>query len=463
MRTMIHRHLHGHGHGHSHLRVRESVPRSDKGVQVEELGLNTHDVLPSGDDLVQIASRANNLDEKPSTDNSATTIAVSVVIPLVVAIAVIAYFARKGILRRRQEEAASKFKSMDFGLQETGLPKAGKRKSAFFGKEKDGGHKTQLSMDMNLSSPYLLPPNLHNSRESFNSLAKTLHASDDPYRPVTDYTGSDVGSLRSFARGPATRTSSIYTSKTRPSGDMPRQQREAPTSPLQSPLPVAQSLSHSPVQQEEIPSIPAKNEFRFVDDGPGITQVPAIQEPAAVAISATRKAVAPNSPVSPEIKQSPVPMVAEIVNERDSLPRVESNGQMHPTGLGIIDRHMSQASATSQGSDVKGAPTAIRPPRKESMPVINAPRLNEEYQGYADELHFDDNQFGSHRDEDELHMSINHEQVHPHSAGLGVPEQDNRRLSVGLRPLPPDDFLESEDPEFRANRIRSFYKELHGR
>ena len=43
--------------------------------------------------------------------------------------------------------------------------------------------------------------------------------------------------------------------------------------------------------------------------------------------------------------------------------------------------------------------------------------------------------------------------------GLGVPPQEAKRLSVGFRPLPPDEVTESEDPEYRANRIRSFYKE----
>jgi hypothetical protein len=32
-------------------------------------------------------------------------------------------------------------------------------------------------------------------------------------------------------------------------------------------------------------------------------------------------------------------------------------------------------------------------------------------------------------------------------------------LSVGFRPLPPDEVTETDDPETRANRIRSFYKE----
>lgn len=45
-------------------------------------------------------------------------------------------------------------------------------------------------------------------------------------------------------------------------------------------------------------------------------------------------------------------------------------------------------------------------------------------------------------------------------AGLGAPGFDPRRLSMTFRPLPPDAVLgDSEDPEIRANRIRSFYKE----
>lgn len=349
---------------------------------------------------------------------------------------------------------------MDFGLHEASQPKGAKRKSAFFGREKESTHKAQLSMDMNLSSPYLLPPNLHNSRESFNSLTKTLHQADDPYRPVADFANSDVGSLRSVKRGPGGRASSIYTTRTSPSADVARsQQGDGPLSPLASPLPVAQPMTLPQSHKEEVPSLPAKNEFRFVDDGPGIPQVPEIQEPAAVATAASHKP-APHGPGSSvELKQAPQPMVAEIVNERDSLPRGGTDSQIIPDGLGIMNRHMSQASSGSHNSETRAAPTVVRPPRKESMPVIKAPSAVDEYQSYADGLHFDDDKFNSQRDEDELHMSVNDEQVHPRSAGLGVPDQDKRRLSVGLRPLPPDDFLDSEDPEFRANRIRSFYKE----
>lgn len=442
--TMIHRHLHGHGHHHLHSRL--SLLEEENAGQLQGLDLDVPGLLEPGDNVAQIVSRDNNLNEKPASgDPNTTTIAISVVIPLVAAIIGLAYFARKGVLRRRREEQANKFKSMDFGLQDTSQPKGGKRRSGMFGKEKDGHHKTQLSMDMNLSSPYLLPPNMHNSRESFNSLAKTLQ-NDDPYRPVTDYTNSEVGSMRSFKRGPTGRSSSIYTTKTRPSGE-----RELPMSPLQSPLPVAQPLTLSQNDQAGVPPVPAGTGFRFVDDGPGIAQVPEIQEPAAVATPATRKPAPFNPRLSPpEIKEAPQAMVAEIVNERDSLPPSGTNSQIIPDGLGIPNRHMSQASATTQNSEPQVVPTVVRPPRKESMPVINTTNATDERQSYANR---------SQQDGDELHMSVKDEHMPPHSAGLGVPGQDNRRLSVGLRPLPPDDFLESEDPEFRANRIRSFYKE----
>jgi hypothetical protein len=45
------------------------------------------------------------------------------------------------------------------------------------------------------------------------------------------------------------------------------------------------------------------------------------------------------------------------------------------------------------------------------------------------------------------------------NAGLGAPGFDPKRLSMGFRPLPPDTVNETDDPEIRANRIRSFYKE----
>ncbi|KAI1438653.1 hypothetical protein GGR50DRAFT_639043 [Xylaria sp. CBS 124048] len=439
---MIPRHAHGHTHGHHRLHARRSFIASENSVPFEGLDLDTSQLLEP-EHIMHIAARATDGGDKSAgADSNTTTITLSVVIPLVAAILGLAYFARKGMLRRRQEESSNKFKSMDFGLHDTAhLPKGNNKKSSFFGKDKDYAHKPQLSMDMNLSSPYLLPPNMHNSRESFNSLAKTLQ-SDDPYRPVADL--ADGGSMK---RGLNDRASSVYTSKTRPSAEGPRPQ--IPASPLQSPLPTAQPFPFHKGQEDDATLVP-KSEFRFIDDGPSVAQVPGIQEPPVAATSASHKPAPYNSRTSSLEPKGHQPMVAEIVDQSDSLAHPE------PNALGIMNRQPSQASSTSRSSVSTAPPAVNQPPHKESMPAL--PTIVAEYQSYADELEFDHNRFSALPD-DELHMSVGNEAPQPRGAALGVPGKENRRLSVGLRPLPPDEFLNSEDPEFRANRIRSFYKE----
>ena len=49
----------------------------------------------------------------------------------------------------------------------------------------------------------------------------------------------------------------------------------------------------------------------------------------------------------------------------------------------------------------------------------------------------------------------------PEDCEVGEVDHDSRRLSVFMRPLPPDD--PNDTPEVRANRIRSFYKEYFDR
>ncbi|KAI1269485.1 hypothetical protein F5Y18DRAFT_100131 [Xylariaceae sp. FL1019] len=453
------RHFHSHGLGHQHLHT-GILPR-----ELEETNTPEPPVLvvPEAIDLRsiggQLVPRANNLDEKPSGTSNALTIALSIVIPLVVAAVGVFYVARRGMLRRRQEDAAAtnKYRSMDFGLDEPTAQAGGKRKSGFFGKEKNPNHKTQLSMDMNLSTPYLLPPTVNGSRESMTSLTKNLHMYEDPYRHVSTLAGSEVGSIRSFQRGPAgSRTSSIHTGKPPHLNIDPTrrsQQRDIPPSGLVSPPPAVQRLG------DDEPIVPLKNEFRFVDSGPRVDQVPGVREPPAVANSATRNSPSQDSGTALELsKTGPQPQVAEIVNERDSVYSPESEEHKTPDGLGIMASHVSHASSKSGVFGRNTLTAAERPPRKESMPVIQA-NVMEDYGTYADHFQVDEPTTTTRQHDDELHMPLRNQPEPPHSAGLGVPGTDNRRLSVGLRPLPPDDFLESEDPEFRANRIRSFYKE----
>ena len=328
---------------------------------------------------------------------------------------------RRNMKRVAQEDMDSKYKSLDFGMGD-GIPGGKKRRSAFFGKEKDPSqsHKMQLSMDMNLSSPYLLPPELQQSRESMNSLAKSIHKTEDPYHKIKAYPSSDVASMRSFQkgseRGSGFTVSSSDRSSTRARPFPPPRQNSSPTSPLPQPPPSAQT----PLRQEfdesvHAPVTPARSELRMNDgraDVPSIAkpeQVPTIQEPPAAASRMSHKAV--TDTVRP-------------------LSQESANGA-------LIGRDL-----TAPQPGPQGAPA--RPPRNDSMPVIDAGI--QDYQNYSEQLQINEpGQAGGQRSNE--------------PSGLGVPQQDNRRLSVGFRPLPPDDFLDSEDPEFRANRIRSFYKE----
>ncbi|KAI2471803.1 hypothetical protein F4781DRAFT_385922 [Annulohypoxylon bovei var. microspora] len=439
---MTGRHLHqarGHGHGHHHFHSRALHAETEQPVQLETREAMAEGGSPWADTISRIVPRENNLDEKPVGSTTTLPIILGVCIPLGLAIIVLVYLHHRTTVRQRKEDETDKYKSMDFGFDGNMAGKKNKRQS-YFGKEKDPSHKVQLSMDMNLSSPYLLPPTLHNSRESMNSLAKSLH-NDDPYRPVTSYGGSDVGSLRSFNKG-LDRDSTVSSGKTRSSGDrdpfrngpplktggMTPRQGSFPPSPLQPLPPVAQPPSRHN-SGEGLPTLPAKNEFRFQDDNATLPGVPEIQEPPVAASQGPHNA----RPLSDESMNANNPNVAGSASHVDSR------------GLGIMDTRASQNSAGASG---------MRPPRKESLPAGSD--FAQDYQDYAGHFQVDgpDHEIAS---QEVFHMP--QEPEHPHSAGLGVPGQDNRRLSVGFRPLPPDDFLESEDPEFRANRIRSFYKE----
>ncbi|OTB04364.1 hypothetical protein M426DRAFT_320961 [Hypoxylon sp. CI-4A] len=444
-----HHQARGYGHGHQHFHSRVVHLDMEQPSHLEARGVAT-DVASEGvTSIPQIVARENNLDEKPVGSTMTIPIVLGVCIPLGLAIVILVYLHRRNTIKQRKEDEADKYKSMDFGLEGAGVPKGNKRRSAFFGKEKDPSHKVQLSMDMNLSSPYLLPPNLQGSRDSLNSLARSLQ-SEDPYRPVTSYGGSDVGSLRSFQKG-GKRNSSVYTGQTRSSSDresakngatvtttmeLPARQKSVPPSPLSPLPPVAQPLPRRE-SAEDMPALPAKNEFRFVDDSSTIPQVPQIQEPA-VALSANSRPVS-NEPVNARRSD-----IAGPVGHANSMAPPKSDAQ----GLGIVDARASQGSA-DMPRNTDSFSANVRPPRKESLPAGSD--FAQDYEDYTAHFQIDE--------PDHAVAPQANDREYPLSAGLGVPEQSNKRLSVGFRPLPPDDFLESEDPEFRANRIRSFYKE----
>ncbi|AEO61624.1 hypothetical protein MYCTH_2311961 [Thermothelomyces thermophilus ATCC 42464] len=418
---------------------------------------------------------------------STTTIAIvlGIFIPFVVAISVLFYLHRRNVRKQRQEDLHDPHKSLDFGL-EGGGPAKESRKN-LISREKEGGqrfNRQQMSMDMNLSSPYLLPPDAHNSRESLNSLAKSLQQNEDPYKPVAQYAGSDVGSIRSFRRG--NEAPSVYSrsrqnsipmsplqppepSHTRPEQPLPESAGSPAGAPTNGPLPpIGTAVSDSPDGQNDKSAIGT-----------------AIQEP---------PAAVPKSLTVPQPSRSqPSPPDSGVAVEYGDAGRnpfekpvaqeVETPTEPSAVGLGLSSSppQPQRASIRSSTSSYKSR-AASPPPQKEqnapmSAPVIEEPRPVGDYDfDFAEmpEMPQDRrspspspaNHNSSQLDVDEPRgrnmqrtSHLFEQQNTASQGGLGVPQQDNRRLSVGFRPLPPDDIMESEDPEYRANRIRSFYKE----
>lgn len=102
-------------------------------------------------------------------------------------------------------------------------------------------------------------------------------------------------------------------------------------------------------------------------------------------------------------------------------------------------------------------PTTPRPVRKESMP--QGQNQASDQSDYGDGFKITPPSPGR---EEQMRGQRYSMDVPPEQfaqAGLGAPGFDPKRLSMGFRPLPPNAVTESDDPEIRANRIRSFYKE----
>lgn len=410
-------------------------------------------------------------------------------IPVVLAIGVLVYLHRRNVKRQRAEDLNDPHKSLDFGLEQTG---AGTSRKNLISREKDPNaryNRQQMSMDMNLSSPYLLPPEAHNSRESLNSLARTLQQAEDPYRPV--YAASEVASIRSMPRGHDSasmyKRSSSRQDHPGPYHSPPRQ-NSLPKSPLMPPEP---SHMRPDQQAQEIPMpfsspkgpLPAVPhvETRVASPEPHhgehVATGMAIQEPPAAAQKSALKP--PVSPVQPSPADSGVAMgYAEAVNpfEKPVAQEVETPTEPAAVGLGLTTSHAdpARASIRTSTSSYDSRPPSPGPQKGQPAPATGP--VIEESNNYYDFDFAEMPELPRLRSpsppNDKGHLGVEeprgrnmqrtshlYEQQNGGQGGLGVPQQDNRRLSVGFRPLPPDEIMESEDPEYRANRIRSFYKE----
>ncbi len=296
---------------------------------------------------------------------------------------------------------------MDFGLGPASHSKQGKNGPEMSGLEKDirGGHGRGISLET--GSPYILPVGLHGSRESFHSLSRSQIDPHDPYRPVTF--NNDNQSIRSQSRhrndnGSLYTTSSGGTEKHKMNDSLLKNaQRMSTSSPMR-----LDSMTHDSSRSPDggIPLSPLNP--RFVND-----PLPTVPAPVGAPMDFQLEHTTPKPSAVPSIQlPEPVAVNGPFADSSAYPPRIQSH-------QASVHEHANTASRTSNSS--YGGGFQVTPP---------SPGLS-----------------GSHEHQQEQLPGL--------SADVYAPKPN--RVSMSLRPLPMDE--PEENPEQRANRIRSFYKE----
>ncbi|PYI10379.1 hypothetical protein BO78DRAFT_360921 [Aspergillus sclerotiicarbonarius CBS 121057] len=469
---MHHHHQHQALHG-TQLRSR-SMPRRPGIVPRDRLPLLTmaetptlarREPLPSTDSS---SSSSSSSEAKPTSTLTTTTLPVvlGAVIPVVIAIAILLYLHRRNVKKLRNEDANDKHKSLDFGLDLA--PTGAKPMQQAEKLDRNAAHNKGVSLDIG-PSPYLLPPGLHNSRESLSSLSRSIgDGDDDKYRHVGSFLG-DNASLRSHSRGPQDDASSFTGSTKRGAlGDDMNQgllrnaQRMSRSSPPLYTIPSADRNVQSPASSDrerdhgfqlDLPRSPSPVHV------PGMT----ISEPNPMASNESKfsgtHASTENSTQQKRLSHMPFehPQYSNLTHPND-------NSQNEDVGSSPLPQHaitpLHDPLPLHLDSNTASAQTASIPTPRISLPLSDAPS------DYGDARRSTIPSFNVQEvasitgPEDSPEKSrvpaVLPEGPRARNAGLDA-RPDTRRMTLGLRPLPPED--PSDNPEQRANRIRSFYKE----
>ncbi|KAI9644103.1 hypothetical protein NHQ30_007456 [Ciborinia camelliae] len=381
--------------------------------------------------------------EKPISNSTYTIpVILGVVIPVAGAIILFTILQRRYLKKSREEDANDPTKHMDFGMGRISRTAGGESSNTDFGDEKGPGGTRQMSLDMGIKSPYLLPPELQSSRESLHSLSRTIHQSEDPYRPVHEAVGAGVMRPKQGRNGSSIMTGSSV----------------APSS-----MNVASPDGQGLLSNAAAMSRTAPPSAGFTPP-PRSNSIPPASPPQNVASKGLSGNTRPQYGFSSTI---PVPM---------PYPDRESYAGNQYAAIRESNNYLgslitSESPAASPTGPHETEPTITR---KESPPTINIesinpthvqqehPRFrNSEISDYGDGIEVTPpspaREFTRNK-ANRYSMDVPPEEFA--QAGLGAPGFDPKRLSMGFRPLPPDAPADAtEDPETRANRIRSFYKE----
>ncbi|PYH41808.1 uncharacterized protein BP01DRAFT_304772 [Aspergillus saccharolyticus JOP 1030-1] len=379
--------------------------------------LMRRDPAPSAATATATSTCGGNSCEKATSTMMTTTLPVvlGVVIPVVCAIAVLLYFHRKNVKKLRNEDANDKHKSLDFGLDLTPTGTKPMQQA----EKTNGAHAKGVSLDIG-PSPYLLPPGLHNSRESLHSLSRSMIGDDDKYRHATSFLG-DNASLRSHSRGAQDDASSFAGSTRRgPLGDDMNQgllrnaQRMSRSSP---------PLYAHPESDQSAQSLSSPDQLSHAG-----LQLDLPRSPSPVHVPEVTVA---DEQVSTE----------DHVKPRASVDRLETGAPMQTLSSAPLEQLHDPELISLPVSDAASDYGDAEP--KRTIPSVTVHVES----GHGDHVN----------PKNPPHPSQKLDEMARVQNASPDDRRDTRRLTFGLRPLPPED--PSDNPEQRANRIRSFYKE----
>ncbi|EEQ28459.1 conserved hypothetical protein [Microsporum canis CBS 113480] len=394
-------------------------------------------------------------------------------IPLVCAFVAFFILHRRHVKKLRKEDEQDKMKALDYGLDDVPASTSGaKVKSGLPGQGAEKGqghHQPGMSMDWTMDNPYFLPPGLQKSRGSLHSLSRTMPG-EDKYGAAFDNNGSIRSNPTGRRRGNADDNSSYTAGSSRHAGgdghglgdDMSQNllrnaQRMSTSPPLAAP---AEPLS--PPQAAHLPSenhydelgLPSLNSTNNTSSdnnthndststgsqmGAAGSKDPAVRNSQNY-LGQFIQSGGSRSPSPDGHKGQPIEHLPGLAFSTNDEPKLDFNlGSSEPTA----DRQPADADS-DYGDESKPTP---------GLPQFSIMPAEEQQQAHHPQDGEGDNRYG-HPDEEDGADSIHDVYDQYYDSNHLI---DTRRLTMGIRPLPPED--PSDNPEQRANRIRSFYKE----
>ncbi|KAF2431850.1 hypothetical protein EJ08DRAFT_696002 [Tothia fuscella] len=440
---------------------------------------------------------------KPTDASATLPIALGIAIPLTASLIAFFFLHRRYKRKLRAEDRSDeeKYKSMDFGM-DLKYTDGKKKKPAHPDMNADGRVRREMKgLSMEATSPYLFPGG-RRSTESLSSLARETYDADHRYAQVhRDLGKGDDMSIRSFRAGTPRGRSGTGTSSNPPydgtsSSNLLGNAQAYPKSlPAQGgSLPAPPEPPHPSIQEPEkalLSSTHGIPQSKTSDGGlaPSLGEIPRssfIDQTAFRKSNNYLRGFIHSREPSEEVKLTPPASKVEsntstLVGSYDDLPKI-SVGLVSPP-LGAATRpspaHPAEkalptdprATFQSVEGSIHDAHSASYGPPSQSPSYLSDSTYDNEFKVTPPSPPHDRNSHAS-RDSASTYATL---PARGQSLAAPMPsveerresqflsdvldgfDHNNQRLSVLMRPLPPDD--PSEDPEMRANRIRSFYKE----